>query len=171
MKRIVTGIAIITISVLTSCTSFVKFTSEDRIKKVEEEIAVKALENEKKGKENKSRKNNESEVNKIEYDGSYELTDEVFRGHASYYGNKFHGRNTSSGEPYDKDDYTAAHRTLPFGTRLLVKNIHNNKTVIVRVNDRGPFVRGRILDISRAAAEELDMLSSGVIEVEAIVIK
>ena len=158
MIKYTTVISFILIAVLTSCTSFVKFTSEDRVKKIEfvekeETESVAGVE------EN------------IDYDGNYELTDEVFTGFASYYHNKFHGRNTSSGEPYDKDDYTAAHRTLPFGTRLLVRNLNNNKTVIVRVNDRGPFVRGRILDLSRIAAEEIDMISSGVVEIEATVIK
>jgi rare lipoprotein A len=146
------------ISVLGSCTSFVKFTSDDRVKKIEF-VEKEDTESIAGFEEN------------IDYDGNYELTDEVFTGFASYYHNKFHGRNTSSGEPYDKDDYTAAHRTLPFGTRLLVRNLNNNKTVIVRINDRGPFVRGRILDLSRVAAEEIDMLGSGVVEIEATVIK
>ncbi len=91
---------------------------------------------------------------------------ETFTGKASYYANKFHGRKTASGELYDKAEMTAAHRTLPFGTVIKVTNTANNKSVIVRVNDRGPFVRGRVVDLSRAAAEEVDMIRSGVINVE-----
>lgn len=78
-------------------------------------------------------------------------------GTASWYGNKFHGRRTASGERYDMQAYTAAHKTLPFGTILRVTNLDNNKSVLVRVNDRGPFVRGRIIDLSHVAAKEIDV--------------
>ncbi|MCX7680032.1 MAG: septal ring lytic transglycosylase RlpA family protein [Spirochaetes bacterium] len=83
------------------------------------------------------------------------------KGEASWYGRAFHGKKTASGEKFDMYDYTAAHRTLPFGTILTVKNLENNKTVKVRINDRGPYREGRILDLSYAAARKLDMLSSG----------
>src|ERR1700692_4029860 len=82
-------------------------------------------------------------------------------GMASYYG----GGRTSSGEITGPKGLTAAHRTLPFGTNVLVTNVGNGKTVIVRITDRGPFGRGRIIDISRAAARELDMIDSGTIKV------
>ena len=82
-------------------------------------------------------------------------------GIASWYGREFEGRPTASGEIFDSSKLTAAHPTLPFGTWLLVTNLHNNKTVTVRVNDRGPFVAARIIDVSRAAAEQLDMISTG----------
>jgi rare lipoprotein A len=78
-------------------------------------------------------------------------------GMASYYG----GGRTSSGEISGPKGLTAAHRTLPFGTNVLVTNVRNGKTVIVRINDRGPYGRGRIIDISRAAARELDMIEIG----------
>jgi len=82
-------------------------------------------------------------------------------GIASWYGREFEGRPTASGEIFDTSKLTAAHPTLPFGTWLLVTNLHNNKTVTVRVNDRGPFVAARIIDVSRAAAEQLDMIATG----------
>jgi rare lipoprotein A len=82
-------------------------------------------------------------------------------GIASWYGAEFDGRPTASGEPFNSADLTAAHPILPYGTVLRVTNKHNNRTVAVRVNDRGPFVAARIIDLSRAAAEVLDMLSTG----------
>ncbi|WP_093413391.1 MULTISPECIES: septal ring lytic transglycosylase RlpA family protein [unclassified Pseudomonas] len=82
-------------------------------------------------------------------------------GTASYYGAKHHGKRTASGEPFDQHALTAAHRKLPFGTRVKVTNLNNDKTVIVRINDRGPFTRGRLIDLSRAAADQLGMLRSG----------
>jgi rare lipoprotein A len=87
----------------------------------------------------------------------------IFRqeGIASWYGAEFTGRPTASGEIFDPSLLTAAHPTLPFGTLLRVTNIHNNKQVLVRINDRGPFVAARIIDVSRAAAEQLDMISTG----------
>ncbi|GAB5466302.1 MAG: hypothetical protein Kapaf2KO_17380 [Candidatus Kapaibacteriales bacterium] len=90
----------------------------------------------------------------------------VIIGKASYYGEKFHGRTTANGEKFDMYAMTAAHKSLPFGTVLEVVNLRNGKKTKVRVNDRGPFVPGRVLDLSKGAAEELDMISDGVIEVE-----
>lgn len=88
------------------------------------------------------------------------------KGEASYYADKFHGRKTASGEIYNKADFTAAHRTLPFGTKIKVINLENGKSVIVRINDRGPFKHGRIIDLSRAAAEKIDLIRLGVTQVE-----
>ena len=90
----------------------------------------------------------------------------VERGTASWYGTKFHGRRTSSGEPYDMFAMTAAHKTLPLPTYLQVTNLENNRQVIVRVNDRGPFHSDRLIDLSYAAAVKLDMLKTGTIPVE-----
>lgn len=92
------------------------------------------------------------------------------RGVASWYGKKFHGRPTSSQEPYDMYAMTAAHKTLPLPTFVEVRNLRNNRTVIVRVNDRGPFVDNRIIDLSYSAAVKLDMIGSGtsLVEVTAI---
>jgi rare lipoprotein A len=88
-------------------------------------------------------------------------------GKASFYGSEFNGRKTANGEIYDENVLTAAHRTLPFGTFLSVTNTRNNRSVIVRINDRGPFHPQRILDVSKLAAEELDMITHGVAEIEA----
>jgi len=86
-------------------------------------------------------------------------------GGASWYGPGFHGRITASGERFNTNDFTAAHKTLPFGTRVRVTNTGNGKSVVVRINDRGPFIKGRIIDLSRAAAERLGMLESGTADV------
>ncbi len=90
-------------------------------------------------------------------------TGKTEKGQASYYADKFHGRATASGEKYDKKKLTGAHRTLPFGTIVRVTNTANGKSVDIRINDRGPFKAGRIVDVSRAAAEKLDMIKAGVI--------
>ncbi len=92
------------------------------------------------------------------------------RGVASWYGTKFHGNLTSSREPYDMYEMTAAHKTLPLPTYVRVRNLSNGRTIIVKVNDRGPFVHNRIIDLSYAAALKLDMVTSGtsLVEVEAI---
>ena len=86
-------------------------------------------------------------------------------GQASWYGHPHHGRRTSSGEIYDMNKLTAAHRTLPLGTRVLVTNLDNGRTVEVRINDRGPFRRNRVLDLSYAAARQLGAVGEGVIPV------
>ena len=87
-------------------------------------------------------------------------------GVASYYAHKYHGRTTASGERFDMNDLTAAHKTLPFGTRVRVTNLDNGKSVTVRVNDRGPFVKGRVIDLSLAAAKKVDMVHAGLANVE-----
>jgi len=86
-------------------------------------------------------------------------------GTASWYGPGFHGNRTSSGEIYDQNDLTAAHQTLPLGTRVAVTNLQNGRTVEVRINDRGPFVKGRTIDLSYAAARSLGMLGPGTVPV------
>ena len=92
-------------------------------------------------------------------------------GMASYYADKFHGRKTASGQPYDKDALTAAHPSLPFGTRLRVTCLDTDKTVEVVVTDRGPSRKKRIIDLSRAAAERLDMIRLGVARVKVEVLE
>ncbi|PKQ60529.1 hypothetical protein BZG02_18875 [Labilibaculum filiforme] len=86
-------------------------------------------------------------------------------GKASYYANKFEKKRTSSGELYQHENFTAAHRSLPFGTWVKVTNTENNKAVIVRINDRGPFVKGRIIDLSRSAIKEIGNINQGVFSV------
>ena len=86
-------------------------------------------------------------------------------GQASWYGGHFHGRDTASGETYDKEALTAAHPRLPFGTMVRVTNQKNGWSVNVRINDRGPFAKGRIIDVSEAAARQLGMIGDGVVPV------
>jgi len=92
-------------------------------------------------------------------------------GVASYYGEEFNGRPTASGEIFDMNALTAAHRTLPLGTKVRVTNLENGRTVVVKINDRGPFVDGRILDLSKAAAKELGLLESGTAIVKIVMVK
>ncbi|UVE18543.1 septal ring lytic transglycosylase RlpA family protein [Pseudomonas sp. LS44] len=96
---------------------------------------------------------------------SSSLGDYRAEGKASYYGKRHHGKKTASGERFNQNALTAAHRSLPFGTRVQVTNLNNDKTVVVRINDRGPYARGRIIDVSRQAAEQLGMLRAGVVPV------
>jgi rare lipoprotein A len=87
-------------------------------------------------------------------------------GKGSYYADKFQGRATASGVPFDQKKMTAAHKTLPFGTKVKVVNLANGRSVKVSINDRGPFVAGRIIDVSKKAAEKLGITKSGVANVE-----
>ncbi len=89
-------------------------------------------------------------------------------GIASWYGGKFHGRRTSNGEIYNMQAMTAAHKTLPMNTMLLIKNLDNGKSTVVRINDRGPFVRGRIVDLSFKAARVLGIAEKGIARVQAV---
>ena len=101
---------------------------------------------------------------------SYELLGYRETGIASYYAVKYQFRKTASGERLNNNALTAAHRTLPFGTKVIVTNLNNGKTVKVRINDRGPFVKGRIIDLTRAAFEKIENYSKGLAEVEIRVI-
>ena len=92
------------------------------------------------------------------------------RGLASYYGRFHDGQRTASGEPFDMQAMTAAHRTLPFGTQVRVTNLKSGRAVVVRINDRGPFVKGRLLDLSYAAAKQLGVLRTGLARVRMEVI-
>jgi rare lipoprotein A len=95
---------------------------------------------------------------------------EAQEGTASWYGPGFHGRRTSSGEPYDQYDLTAAHRTLPLGTWVLVTNERNGRSVRVYVNDRGPYVDGRVIDLSYGAATAIGMVGPGTVPVRIVVL-
>lgn len=103
-------------------------------------------------------------VNGSEANSQIELLEYVDRGVmvASWYGPRFHGRKTANGEVFNQQAYTAAHRKFRFGTLLRLTNPNTDKSIIVRINDRGPFIRGRELDLSKAAAEELGILERGV---------
>jgi len=87
-------------------------------------------------------------------------------GTASYYGSQFNNRQTASGSKYNPKRRTAAHKTLPFGTKVIVTNLSNHERVKVRITDRGPFVKGRIIDLSRKAAQKIDMITQGITQVE-----
>ena len=89
----------------------------------------------------------------------------VVDGQATYYGSRSHGRKTASGETFNKNEMVCAHRTLPFGTRVRVTNKKNGRSVVVRVIDRGPFGKGKVIDLSPAAARQLDMIKAGVVPV------
>ncbi|MCB1152203.1 MAG: septal ring lytic transglycosylase RlpA family protein [Deltaproteobacteria bacterium] len=93
------------------------------------------------------------------------------RGTASWYGKKFHGRQTASGEIYNMNKLTAAHPSLPFGTVVRVTSLTNGRSVIVRINDRGPSTGGRIIDLSYAAAKEIGMIQAGLMKVEVEVLE
>lgn len=92
---------------------------------------------------------------------AYANTPRVITGIASWYGPGFHGRRTANGETYNMEAMTAAHKSLPFGTKVEVTNEANGKTVTVRINDRGPYVKGRVIDLSHAAAKQLGMIGAG----------
>ena len=94
----------------------------------------------------------------------------VQKGVASYYHDGLHGRRTASGERYNKSALTAAHKTLPLGTKVRVTDVRTGKTIVVKINDRGPFVKGRVIDLSRRAARELGMIRKGLARVRVEVI-
>ncbi|MFP4082430.1 MAG: septal ring lytic transglycosylase RlpA family protein [Candidatus Aminicenantes bacterium] len=102
---------------------------------------------------------------------TYFPTGHIQTGLASWYGPGFHGERTSSKEIYDMYDMTAAHPNLPFGTYVMVTNLNNGKSAVVRINDRGPFIKGRVIDLSYAAARMLEMTEEGVVPVKIEVIK
>ena len=95
----------------------------------------------------------------------------IGQGEASYYGHELAGNRTASGERFNPNAFTAAHRTLPLGTRLKVTNVANGRSVIVRVNDRGPFTRGRVLDVSLAAARRIAMIGPGSAKVKLEIVR
>ncbi len=92
-------------------------------------------------------------------------------GVASYYGKEHHGKKTANGEVFDMNKLTAAHRSLPFGSIVKVTNLSNHRSVIVRINDRGPYIAGRIIDLSQAAAQQLDIITVGVVQVKVEVLE
>lgn len=95
----------------------------------------------------------------------------IEQGQASWYGPGFHGNRTANGEVYNQDALTAAHRTLPFNTLVQVTNLNNGQSVTVRINDRGPYARGRIIDLSREAARRIDMIEAGIAPVKLVLIE
>ncbi len=125
-------------------------------------LIVKAEEKEDK----KAREEKEDELKEKLENMGLKRTEEVYQSLASWYGGRFHGKATASSEAFNKDMLCAAHKTLPLNTYLLVTNLENREQVIVRVNDRGPFIEGRDLDLSEAAAKVIGGYQRGIIPVE-----
>lgn len=124
----------------------------------------------------KELKNATAKVDKLnksnkEVETAVEAAKEKISGMVSWYADKFHGKKTSSGEVYNKTQLTAAHRTLPFGTKVKVTNVKNGKSVVVKINDRGPHSKARVLDLSKAAFTEIGSIDSGVLNIEMEVVK
>ena len=116
-------------------------------------------------------KNKDSKKDNVEVYYNLSNSLETIGGYASYYADDFDGKQTANGETFNMYELTAAHKTYPFNTMIRVTNISNKKTVIVRINDRGPFVDNRIIDLSLGAAMQLDMLDSGVQKVQLDIIE
>jgi len=104
------------------------------------------------------------------YDTRHEIAGQKETGMASYYSGKFHRMKTASGERLNNNALTAAHKTLPIGSKVIVRNLNNGKTVTVRINDRGPFVKGRIIDLTQVAFSRIASLDKGVTKVEISVV-
>lgn len=117
---------------------------------------------------NESFKENKEEAEELEEMGEYK---HYQTGTASFYGGKWHGKKTASGEKFDQNSMTAAHKTLPFGTKVRVTNLSNGKTVIVRINNRGPYSKGRIIDLSKGVFSKIENISKGVTKVKLEILK
>ena len=181
MKNILILSAFVIALLLGSCTSSLRYTTKDssdnrtgRSSERKEntgkksDIAINKIEIKNQDEDSDS----EADIAELETSNKSEEIEyvDLLSGKASYYADKFNGRKTANGEIFDNDKFTAAHKTLPFGTIVIVKNLNNNKTVQVRINDRGPFVEGRIIDLSKRAAEHIGMIRSGVADVEVMIL-
>lgn len=149
---------LVTTSATTTTDSAIMATSETAINTNNENIK-------------KVEESNSNKEDKYSLDNYEVLNENSQSGKASYYAKKFHGNKTSNGEKFSIYEMTAAHRTLPFGTMIKVTNTDNNKSVVVRINDRGPFTKSKIIDLSPAAFEKLANLSKGVLNVKIEVLK
>ena len=107
----------------------------------------------------------------VSFSSAYTTLNRIRGGMASWYGPGFHGRRTANGERFNQYALTAAHKSLPFGTKVKVTNLRNGKSIVVRINDRGPFIRGRVIDLSKGAAQAIGVQSSGVAKVSLDVIR
>lgn len=163
MLNIIKSLLFVTaIGFLFSCASSPKFTSNES-----NNSSTKTTE------QPKTRYSKNKDSKKENVDVYYNLSSslETDAGYASYYADDFDGRQTANGETFNMYEFTAAHRTYPFNTMIRVTNISNNKSIIVRINDRGPFVDNRIIDLSLGSAMQLDMVDSGVQKVQLDVIE
>ena len=124
-----------------------------------------------KGKEIKSVTKNVDKLSSNNAADAVESAREKLTGIVSWYADKFHGMKTSSGELYNKNELTAAHKTLPYGTKVKVTNVKNGKSVIVKINDRGPHSKSRVLDLSKAAFNQIGSVDAGILNIEMEVVK
>ena len=147
---------------LISCTSSPRY-APNQVKKSSEKT--------RKFKQNSTRYNNSSKTNFSNTNKEYDRSKKILKGISSYYGSKFHGKLTANGEVFDMYGLTAAHKTLPLNTIVRVTNLENEKMLILRINDRGPYIGNRILDCSYGAAKKLDFVNSGTTEVRIEVIE
>lgn len=153
---------IMIIGLLFSCASSPKFTKKKSNSSTTKNVG-----------QPKTRYSKNKDSKKDNVDVYYNLSNslETIGGYASYYADDFDGKQTANGETFNMYELTAAHKTYPFNTMIRVTNLSNKKTVIVRINDRGPFVDNRIIDLSLGAAMQLDMLDSGVQKVQLDIIE
>jgi rare lipoprotein A len=147
-----------TIILLHACSAVPRFTSSTTTQRKNTE------ENRKNTEETKKTENR----NQLKNDGAYKMAEE---GIASYYADAFHGNTTANGETFDMYKFTAAHRTLPLGTKVRVKNLDNGRSIILRINDRGPYIEGRLIDVSYAVAKQLGIVESGTAHVRVEVLQ
>lgn len=153
---------IMIIGFLFSCASSPKFTSNES-----DNSAAKAPE------QSKTRYSKDKDSKKENVDVYYNFSSslETADGYASYYADDFDGKQTANGETFNMYELTAAHKTYPFNTMIRVTNLSNNRSIIVRINDRGPFVDNRVIDLSLGAAMQLDMVDSGIQKVQLDIIE
>lgn len=144
--------------IISACSSSVRFSNSAQASNTEKRT--------KKSLQNDDRREKNNIISKEDQNFNNNPDNLVFRGKASFYSDEFEGRQTANGEIYDADLLTAAHKTIAFGTIIKVTNLRNGKEVIVTINDRGPFKGDRVIDLSRAAAEQLEMIRDGVVDVE-----
>lgn len=153
MKKMQLFFISLLVVILSACTSQLEANKKNKIAK---SVEVKVIEED------------HDQINDKDYTTKADKNSKHYKklGKASYYHNKFNGRRTASGEIFSNKKLTAAHRSLPMGTYVRVTNLKNKRQVTVRINDRGPFVKGRIIDLSRAAAQKIGMIHAGVAEVK-----
>jgi len=155
----------ISLLLLASCSSSPKFTQDRSHDVAEKKTEYSGI------RYSKKKSSNESKNEDVNVYHNLSGSLETVIGYASYYADDFDGKKTANGETFNMYELTAAHKTYPFNTMLRVTNLSNNKSIIIRVNDRGPFVDDRIIDLSLGAAMQLDMLNSGVQKVRLEVIE
>ncbi len=156
MKKIITILMVLAISMSLNAASKSKSNKEKLAKEIKKELEPRV---------EKSSGNYVEGTEKTVKDTYFQT------GGASFYGGKWNGRRTASGEIFNTSQMTAAHKTLPFGTKVRVTNLSNGKSVVVKINDRGPFIKGRVIDLSHAAFSAIENVSRGVAKVKLEILK